>query len=133
MSRVEDKYNSRFESLVMQAEPYVYPEKYEQMVKYANNLLDVSLDAIIALGKGNDFDTVNNMLKEKNISGAGLSFAVSQAALYAKNGPEFFMFMCDKDGSKIDEKTSAWLEELKKENQELAKKAGEENIGSIYK
>ena len=128
----EKKYN-RMELLVMQTEPYVYPEKYEKMLKYANSLLDASIETIVALGKGNDFDNVYNMLKGKDLSGAGLGFVVSQAALYAKNGPEFFMFMCDKDGTKLDEGTSTWIEDLKKENQELAEAVGEDTIGSSHK
>ena len=128
----EKKYN-RMELLVMQVEPYVYPEKYEKMLKYANGLLDASIETIVALGKGNDFDTVYNMFEGKDLSGAGLIFALSQAAEYAKNGPEFFEFICNKYGKKLDEETSTWIEDLKKENQELAEAVGEDTIGSSHK
>lgn len=124
---------SRMASLVMMAEPYVYPEKFDVMVKNANDLLDTTIDTIIDLGQGLDFDTVINRLDEKNLSGAGHGFVIGQVALYAKQGPEFYIYSCEKDGYKIDEETLAWLEELKEENRKLAEKAGEDSIESSHK
>ena len=120
--------NSRMRALIMTAEPYVYPEKLNQMLEN-KSLLEATIPTVIDLGQGLDFDTVRNRLSDRGLSEAFRRFVLAQTVLYAKQGPEFYKFSADKDGFTFD---SAWLEELKEENKKLAEKYGEKVDSDNY-
>ena len=125
---ISEKANSRMRALIMTAEPYVYPEKLNQMLEN-KNLLEATIPTVIDLGQGLDFDTVRNRLIERGLSEAFQRFVIAQTVLYAKQGPEFYEFSSKKYGFEID---STWLEKLKDENKKLAEKYGEKVDSDNY-
>lgn len=126
--------NNKIASLVMISEPYVYPEKMEKMEEDVRDNwmlpIDIAMNAIVELGQGLDFDSVRKRLYDANLSSFYESALLSHIAEYAKRGPEFFMFMRDKDGIKISEDTMAHLQRIIEENKTLAAKHGE-NTDSV--
>lgn len=115
--------SSKFDAMVMLAEPYVYPEKMKEMIQAAKENyflpLDVFVDTTIELGQGMDFALIRDRLRNANLSGIGESAVLNHTIYFAKKGPEFYMFMKEKDGERISDAVMDILEGIIEENKKL--------------
>ena len=115
--------SSKFDAMVMLAEPYVYPEKMEEMIQAAKENYFLPLDVFVAttieLGQGMDFALIRDRLREKNLSGIGESAVLNHTVYFAKKGPEFYMFMKEKDGQRISAEVMDILKGIIEENKKL--------------
>ena len=133
---IEEANDAKLTQILMMVEPYVYPERMEEMatsVKETKFLsLDAAVDTIIDLGQGLDFDIVSSKLREKNLSGIGEIVVLNFVAIYAKNGPEFFISVCEKGGFEISDENMRILKQLMEENKRFAEQHGEKTDSGNY-
>lgn len=107
--------------MISEVEPYVYPERVPELIEYCqtNYLLpiDTALEIIRELAINPDFDAVMENLDNRNLSSLGWRNVLGAALMFAKNGPDFFLYAMDKKGISV-----------LKENEEYASRRKEENL-----
>ena len=119
-------------AMISAVEPYMYPPKVQDMMSMIDgdsSLSGVDFDLIRDLGMGKDFNEIYQKLESSNMSGLGLGLALNNAAMYAKRGPEFWLFAAERIPYTPTVEDLQYIEQLKQENMELEKQYPTDSTG----
>ena len=114
---------NKFMEMLEQVKPYVYPERIQELIDYCekDDMLPtgIAFQTIIDLGVGIDFDTVLNKIEQAELSEWGLSDTCNVALMFAKNGPDFWQYVSEKNNYTISQENLDYLNNRKEENLKL--------------
>lgn len=128
--------NDKIMEMVEEVKPYIYPEREQELIDYLKNNtmmpMSLALESIINLAIGMDFDKVVKKIEEADISGWGISTVMNTLLLFAKNGPEFWMYVVSNSGQEVSDENLDFVKNKQVENIELEEKAQLKNTEPTF-